>query len=212
MPDGMLNRVRQVLLATVACAVVAASAAALSSPARLAPSKAVEQRLGPAFVAFTPPDPRPLARPPDHVLVQLFRGRTQPSREEVSITTIFRERSFTVLGDADVAGGSEEDLKSQVREVFSLRELSSLGSSIVALSGGSAVLDDNGHRVEIHVEGQPVGGQAARLVVSEVQDGQEIVASSVIARMGKTVVLAGPPASGATGGREIDFVCLTPFR
>ena len=207
-----MTMLRPVLLAAAACAVVAASAAALSSPVKLTPSAAASQGLSPEFTPYSPPAALPSARPPDHVLVQLFRGRTQPSREEVSITTIFRERSFTVLGDADVAGGSEEELKSQVREVFSLKELSSLGSSIVSLSGGSAVLDENGHRVEIHVEGQPVGGQAARLVVSEVQDGQEVVASSVIARTGKTVVLAGPPAPKATGGREIDFVCLTPFR
>ena len=113
---------------------------------------------------------------------------------------------------ADVTGGSEEELKTQLREIFSLKELASLGSSIVSLAGGSAVLDDNGHRVEIHVEGQPVGLRAARLVVSQVNDGQEIVAGSVIARTGKTVVLAGPPADDATGGHEIAFVCLTPFR
>ena len=178
--------------------VLMASAAVVSSPSR-------QPAPAPARVTYG-------LRPPDHVLVQLFRGRTRATGQEVSITTIFRERSFTVLADADVTGGSEEDLKSRVREVFSLKELASLGSSIVPLSGGSAVLDDNGHRLEVRLEGQAVGGHAARLFVSESHDGEEVVASSVIAGSGKTVVLASPPVPVAAGGTEINFICLTPFR
>jgi len=195
------SRRRRAALATTVLAsliVLMASAVVVSSPAGQPAPPSGSRSYGP--------------RPPDHVLVQLFRGRTQATGQEISITTIFRERSFTVLGDADVTGGSEEELKSRVREVFSLKELASLGSSIVPLSGGSAVLDDNGHRLEVRVEGQPVGGHAARLLVSESHDGEEVVASSVIARSGKTVVLAGPPAPVAAGGTEINFVCLTPFR
>jgi len=172
---------------------------------------AIDSPAAPTLAPAGPDTKTARFHPPDHVLVQLFRGRTQPSPQEISVTTIFRERSFTVLGDADVTGGSEEELKTRLLEIFSLKELSSLGSSIVALAGGSAVLDDDGHRFEVHVEGQPVGGNAARLVVSESHDGTELVASSVIARTGKTVVLAGPPAP-AGSGREINFVCLTPLR
>lgn len=198
------------ILLGIALTGAAASAVLLSSPERPGASKVADVPMAAAVPNAAAP--RPWLRPPDHVLVQLLRGRTRSSGQEISVTTIFRERSFTVLADADVRGGSEEELKTQVREIFSLKELASLGSSIVPLTGGSALLDDAGHRVAIHIEGQPVGGQAARLVVSEVYDGTEIVAGSVIARGGKTVVLAGPPAPGADGGQEIDFVCLTPFR
>ena len=199
--------------ALLALFALAASAAVISSPDRQAPQVPAPPQT-PAASAY------PL-RPPDHVLVQLFRGRTRATGEEINITTIFRERSFTVLGDADVTGGSEEELKARVREVFSLKELASLGSSIVPLgaadgdnggNGASAVVDDNGHRIEVRVEGQAIGGLSARLLVSESHDGREVVASSVIARSGKTVVLAGPPATLPSGGTEINFVCLTPFR
>src|SRR5262249_5932979 len=59
-----------------------------ASPAPAATPSAGAAALGPA------------RRTPDHVLVQLFRGRTRPSRDEVSITTIFRESTFTVIDDA----------------------------------------------------------------------------------------------------------------
>jgi hypothetical protein len=143
------------------------------------------------------------------VMLQLFRGSTAGSHSEVSITTIFSARTFTVLADADLAQGAEDDLRSQVKEIFSLKEIVSLGSSMVPLAGGSALLDDDGRQVAIRIEGQPVGGRAVRLVVSQMRDGREDVATSVVARYGKTIVLAGPAPSAASGDQEIIFVCLT---
>ncbi len=143
------------------------------------------------------------------VMLQLFRGSTAGSHSEVSITTIFRERTFTVLADADLAQGAQDDLRSQVKEIFSLKEIVSLGSSMVTLAGGSALLDDDGRQVAIRIEGQPVGARAVRLVVSQMRDGREDMATSVVARYGKTIVLAGPAPSAASGGKEIIFVCLT---
>jgi hypothetical protein len=157
------------------------------------------------------PTPSAARTGPHRLLVQLFLGRTIASAQEVSITTIFRPRSFVVLADADVTGGSEQALISQVREVFSLGEVVSLGSSIVPLSGGAAMLDDDGDRIELRLQGHALGERAVRLVVSELRDGQEVVATSVIARSGKTVVLAGPAAARARGDQEINFVCLTPL-
>jgi len=142
-------------------------------------------------------------------MLQLFRGSTAGSHSEVSITTIFRELTFTVLADADLTQGAEDDLKSQVKEIFSLKEIVSLGSSMVALAGGSAVLDDDGRQVAIRIEGQPVGGRAVRLVVSQMRDGREEMATSVVARYGKTIVLAGPAPTAASRNKEIIFVCLT---
>ena len=148
---------------------------------------------------------------PERLLVQIFRGHTVSNIQEVSITTIFRERSFVVLADAELTGNPDEELGSQVREIFSLREVDSLASSVVPLAGGSAFFDDGGGRsIEIKIEGQPLAGRAVRLVVSELRDGAEAVATSVIAKAGKTVVLAGPATAGNAGDQEINFVCLTP--
>lgn len=148
---------------------------------------------------------------PGRLLVQIFRGHTVPTSQEVSITTIFRERSFVVLADAELTANPEE-LGSQVRELFSLREVDSLASSVVPLAGGSALLDDGGGRdIEIRIEGRPLAGRAVRLVVTELRDGSEAVATSVITRAGKTVVLAGPATDGNAGDQEINFVCLTPI-
>ncbi|HEY3176436.1 MAG TPA: hypothetical protein VGK94_11840 [Candidatus Polarisedimenticolia bacterium] len=158
-----------------------------------------------------PPGRRAVPPGPDRLLVQLFRGRAFSTRQEVTTTTILRPRSFALPGDADVAGGSQEALISQLREVFSLDDVTSLGSTIVPLSGGAALLDDDGHRIELRLEGHAVGGRAARIVVWELHDGREVVASSVIARSGRTVVLAGPPAAAGDSDQEVSFVCLTPL-
>lgn len=158
-----------------------------------------------------PLPPRSEPAGPGRLLVQIFRGHTVSSTQEVSITTIFRQRSFAVLADADLTGNPDEEIGSQVREIFSLPEVDSLASSVVPLSGGSALLDDGGgRRIEIRIEGYPLAGRAVRLVVSELRDGAEAVATSVIAKAGKTVVLAGPATDGNAGDQEINFICLTP--
>ena len=155
--------------------------------------------------------PLPELPGPGRLLVQIFRGHTISSSQEVSITTIFRQRAFAVLADADLTGNPDEEIGSQVREIFSLREVDSLASSVVPLSGGSALFDDGGgRRIEIRIEGHPLAGRAVRVVVSELRDGAEAVATSVIAKAGKTVVLAGPATDGNAGDQEINFVCLTP--
>ena len=152
---------------------------------------------------------------PGRILVQIFRGHTIASAQEVSITTIFRGRSFVVLADADLSGNPgnpDDELGSQVREIFSLGEVDSLASSVVPLPGGSALFDDGGGRhIEIRIEGHPLAGRAVRLVVSELRDGAEAVATSVVAKAGRTVVLAGPATDGNAGDQEINFVCLTPM-
>jgi len=157
------------------------------------------------FIASVPPAPHPGGT----VLLQVFRGRMRSTRSEISVSTIFRGASFSVVADPEIAGGSEPELIKHLKELFSLKEVVSLGSGRVELAGGSAVMDDDGHSLEIRVEGQPTGRNAVRLIVSQSRDGDEIVATSVIARHGKTVVLAGPSAPGVDGDGGISFVCLT---
>lgn len=181
--------------------------AAVAAAAAIAPAV----RFVPQPDASASPIQRAEPAGPGRLLVQIFRGHTVYTGQEVSITTIFRERSFVVLADADLTGNPEE-LGSQVREIFSLREVDALASSVVPLAGGSALFDDGrGRGIEIRIEGQPLAGRAVRLVVSELRDGAEAIATSVISKAGKTVVLAGPATTGiAAGDQEINFVCLTP--
>ena len=122
---------------------------------------AVAAAIGPAVRFVLPPDVRdvsqlmPRSGPagPARLLVQIFRGHTVSTGQEISITTIFRERSFVVLADADLTGNPDEELGSQVREIFSLREVDSLASSVVPLAGGSALFDDgSGRGIEIRIE------------------------------------------------------------
>ena len=141
------------------------------------------------------------------VLVRMYRGRMQPALQEVSITTIFRDESFTVVGDEDITGDSDADLAAHLEKLFSLEEVVSLGSSLVPLSGGSALVNDGW---EIHVEGQRVGDRAVRLIVWKKRDGEGVVATSVITRRGKTIVLAGSSSTRA-GDDGPYFVCLTPL-
>ncbi|HKY31276.1 MAG TPA: hypothetical protein VJV23_01985 [Candidatus Polarisedimenticolia bacterium] len=161
-----------------------------------------------------PPSPSEALAPqrPDGVLVQIFRGRATPRADrEVSITTIFRERSFSVLTDAEAMIGSEEGLRERVRHLFSLAEVDSLGASLVDLPGGSAVLDDGGERVLVRLEGRPVGDHSVRLMVEASVAGEESVATSVIARHGRTVVLAGAAAGPGAADEVLRFICLTPL-
>jgi hypothetical protein len=204
----------QAILALMVPAALAASAAALTTARHLIPSPTAGPRFQPAFPH------EPTGSPgPGSVLVQVLRGsasspapRIAPeASQEISVTTIFRERSFTVLADPDMAAGSEEQLKAHLARIFSLRQVDSLSNSLVPLAGGSAVLEVGGHRVQIRIAGQLVGDLASRLEVSEVRDGEEVVASSVIARQGKTIVLVGPAAPGRRGDQEVSFICLTPI-
>ncbi|HET9482089.1 MAG TPA: hypothetical protein VFP98_10065 [Candidatus Polarisedimenticolia bacterium] len=156
---------------------------------------------------------RPPAADAGRILVQVLRGSMVDSAQEITVTTIFREQSFSVLAGAELAGASEDELRAHVRDIFSLKEVTSLGTSVVPLSGGEALLDD-GRRLRVRIRGESMGDRAFRLVVSEVRDGKETVASSVIAREGRTVVLAGPPAAGEPGrGADgaVSFLCLTPI-
>ncbi len=159
------------------------------------------------FIA--PTSPAPLTD--QAVLLRVLRGRTQPTRSEISVSTIFRGPSFSVVADPDITGNTEQELIAHLKDIFSLQEVVSLGSGRVELAGGSAVMDDDGHSIEIRVEGQPAGRNTVRLMVSQTRDGVEVVATSVIARHGKTVVLAGPGSSGTPDYDGISFVCLTPL-
>jgi hypothetical protein len=144
------------------------------------------------------------------VLMQIYRGDMKASSREVSTTTIFREHSVTGADGADSARLPGEDVSDQVREIFSLEAVSSLGSSMVRLFGGVAVVDDEGSEVRIQMTGQPVDEHSVRLVIAQRRDGEEYFATSIVARYGKTVMLAGPTSRSA--GRDVMlFVCLTPF-
>lgn len=142
--------------------------------------------------------------------VEILSGRLSAGEDEVSITTIFREDTFTLLATETPDGGARELLHRHVRELFSLEEVVSLGASRVPLTGGSAIFEADGERMEIHVQGQMAGGQMVRLVVSNVRNGQEEVATSVLARRGRTVVLTAPGPANAGREARMTFVCLTP--
>lgn len=144
------------------------------------------------------------------VLMQIYRGDIKTTSREVSTTTIFRDHSLIAGDGVDAARLSGEDVIDQVREIFSLEEVSSLGSSMVPLFGGVAVVDDDGREARVRLMGQPVDEHSVRLVISQQRDGEEDFATSVIARYGKTLMLAGP--TSRSDGRDVMlFVCLTPL-
>lgn len=151
----------------------------------------------------------PAAAASDAILVRMFRGHMGQSSQEVSITTIFREPTFTVLDEAS-DDDSEELLRQHIKEIFSLAKIASLGSSTVSLAGGSVFLDEGSRVTRIHVTGQAVGSGAVRIVVSQANQGAEMVATSVIARRGRTAVLAGTSEGAARAG-DLLFICLTPL-
>lgn len=158
-----------------------------------------------------PPVTRPGAEPAASILVELLRGTAQSTAPEVSITTIFRDQTFTLLAGDAPDGRAQEDLHRHIREMFGLAELTSLGSSLVPMAGGSAILDVEGGRIEFRIDGQPMSDRIYRLVVSERRGGREEVATSVLARRGRTVVLAGPTTPHPGEGPGFSFVCLTPI-
>jgi len=197
---------RQVLSLSLLVALTAAGAATAVSLSNR-PKSIEPPETAPRFVPTAPAAPST----DKAVLLRVFRGRTRTTRSEISVSTIFRGPSFSVLADPDITGSTEQELTAHLKEIFSLKEVVSLGSGRVELAGGSAVMDDDGHSLEIHVEGQPAGRNTVRLMVSQTRDGAEVVATSVIARHGKTVVLAGPSASGSGDDGGVSFVCLTPL-
>jgi hypothetical protein len=198
-----LSRRQAALVATVLAA--AAVTALAMAPPRLSIPPPV---LPPAWQPADPPDPVLAQGGPDRILVQIFRARPLSTGEGVEVTTIFRGPSFTVLADSDGMIGSEAALREGVRDLFSLEQVDSIGSSLVDLPGGSALLDDGGRLLKVRVSGQPVGDRALRLVVSASLDGAGTVSTSVIARQGKTIVLAGQPSPAEP---HVRFLCLTPI-
>lgn len=164
-----------------------------------------------SFAARLADAPRPAAAAvapgdPGRVLVQIFRGRARSVDGAVEVATIFRDPGFALLADAPVMVESEEALQARVRDLFSLDEVDLVGSSLVPLPGGAAVMDDGGRRVKVRVEGERVGHRALRLVIGASLDGSGEVTTSVIAREGHTVLLAGQPSAG-----HVSFLCLTPL-
>jgi len=200
-----LPRRQAALMATMLAAATVAGLAmaprpprSLSLPPPLPAAAAQEEAAGPSDAGPTGPL---------RILVQIFRGRPLSDDPGVEVTTIFRGPSFTVLADADGVIGSEDALRERVRDLFSLEQVDSIGSSLVDLPGGSALLDDDGRPLEVRLSGQPVGDRALRLVVKASLDGAGAVSTSVIARRGRTIVLAGQPSPG---DRNVRFLCLTP--
>ena len=153
-----------------------------------------------------PPAPAAAAGEPGRVLVQIFRGRARADDGGVEVATIFRDQGFAVLADEPVMVESEQALQDRVRDLFSLDEVDLVGSSLVPLPGGAAVMDDGGRRVQVSVEGTRVGHRALRLVIGASLDGSGEVTTSVIAREGRTVLLAGQPSAG-----NVSFLCVTPL-
>jgi hypothetical protein len=124
----------------------------------------------------------------------------------VEVATIFRDPAFAVLADDQRTVGSEEALRARVRDLFALGEVDTIGSSLVDLPGGSALMDDGGRLVEVRLKGRPAGERSVRLVITASLDGLGPVTTSVIARQGRTVLLAGQPANGL-----VSFVGVTPL-
>jgi len=148
-------------------------------------------------------------------LVRVYRGRLLPSTQEVEVTTFFRDREFLLIDEADASeqqdGGLEDEIVAHARRVYSLGEVTSLGGSRMALTGGAVVVDGGPHLTRLSIEGRPVGRDAAQLLVSQSNDGREIVATSVIARRGRTIILAG--GGGASRGSDTreDEILLVAF-
>jgi len=128
-------------------------------------------------------------------LIRMFRGRLIPSTQEVEVTTFFRDPGFLLLSGADGAGaqdaGLDEEIVAHARGVWSLGEVTPLGASRMSLAGGAVVVDGGPHLMRLTIEGQPVGPDSARLLVSQSNEGKEVVATSVVARRGRTIILAG---------------------
>ena len=167
------------------------------------------EQTGPPAIQGARSHPSPAAR--GHVLVQLFRGHRRATLEEVSTTTIFREPSFLVPAVTDLPPDSDDDLRAQMQALYELEEVSSLDTSLVALSGGMAVVDSDGDQVRIQMEGQILGDRTVRLVIRQHREGMEDSAMSVVARYGKTFMLPRPAPHRQGGDSRPLFVCLTPY-
>ncbi len=140
-------------------------------------------------------------------LVRMFRGRVLPSTQEVEVTTFFRDPGFFQLAGPDAApqDGLEEEVGAHARGVFSLGEVTPLGTSRMALTGGAVVVDGGPHPTRLSIRGQSVGNDAARLQVTQSYEGREVVAASLVARRGTTIILAG----GGLAEDDLLLVCLT---
>ncbi len=181
-----------------------------------------------SITMLAPPPPDPLPEPPlwdddvlmppyrtpaQAVVVRMFQGRLLSSENEVEVTTIFPGPGFTMVPDAGEADprrdatDEADGIADHLRGIFSLGEVRALGASRVPLTGGSALVHEGDAITEIRLQGRPVGLTAVRLVVSQRRDGEEVMATSVLARRGKTIVLAG--ASGGGDG-DLTLVSLTP--
>ncbi len=147
---------------------------------------------------------------PGHVLVQLFRGDRHALDREVSTTTIFQEPS-SLMRVADPPPGAEEELRAQMQALYELKEVSSLGTRLVSLSGGTAVVDSDGDQVRIQMVGQPLGDRTVRLLIRQQHDGMEDSATSVVARYGRTFMLSGPAPAGEGSDSRPLFLFLTPL-
>ena len=165
-------------------------AAALSEPQRAAVSAAASEA-------------------PQRVLLRLFRGRREPAGQDVSVTTLLGPGVPTVVVDPELAEATDDDLRAQLRSVFSMSQVLALGSTITELAGGRALLDDGvGLPLEISIAGQPATARAARLVLSLRRAGRELIATSLVVRSGRTVIVAGPQGDASTGD-DLIFVAVT---
>jgi hypothetical protein len=135
---------------------------------------------------------------PQRVLLRLFRGRREPAPQDVSVTTLLGPGMPTVVVDPDLAQATDDDLRAQLASVFSMSQVLALGSTVTDLAGGRALLDDDmGLPLEVSIEGHPAAARSARLVLSLRRAGRELIATSLVARSGRTVNVAGPQADPA---------------
>jgi hypothetical protein len=149
------------------------------------------------------------AEAPRRVLLRLFRGRREPAPQDVSVTTLLGPGMPTVVVDPDLAQATDDDLRAQLASVFSMSQVLALGSTITDLAGGRALLDDDmGQPLEISIEGQPTAARSARLVLSLRRAGRELIATSLVVRSGRTVIVANRQDETAPGD-ELIFVAVT---
>jgi hypothetical protein len=154
-------------------------------------------------------DLRAALEAPQRVLLRLFRGRREPAPQDVSVTTLLGPGMPTVVVDPELAQATDDDLRAQLASVFSMSQVLALGSTITELAGGRALLDDDmGLPLEISIEGHPAAARAARLVLSLRRDGRELIATSLVVRAGRTVIVAGPQDASSPGDSLI-FVAVT---
>ncbi len=185
------------LRALCLAAFLAASVAWQPQPAPApAPSAALE-RHDPAGRSAAASAPR------HQVLLRFFRGRSE-KRNEVNVTTLLGAGGPPIVETPDITAASpaasDDELRGQLAAAFSLPEVVALGSAVTSFGGGRALLDDDaGLPLEVRIDGRQAGSHSVLLILSLRRGGREELATSLMVRSGRTVIVAGPQSPPEDG-------------